>query len=61
MHTVTRRHWLQAAASASLAVPFLRAQSPEILGQGEFRYRQVPGWGVLDARTPVKKMPTASL
>ena len=54
MHTVTRRHWLQAAAGATLGFPCLRAQSPEILGQGEFRYRQVPGWGVLDARTPVK-------
>lgn len=24
------------------------------MGQGEFRYRPVPGWGVLDASTPVK-------
>lgn len=54
MHTVTRRHWLQAAAGAALGFPHLRAQVPETLGQGEFRYRQVPGWGVLDAETPVK-------
>ena len=25
-----------------------------VLGQGDFRYRPVPGWGVLDASTPVK-------
>ena len=24
------------------------------LGQGDFKYRPVPGWGVLDAQTPVK-------
>ncbi|MBP88442.1 MAG: 6-bladed beta-propeller [Planctomycetaceae bacterium] len=24
------------------------------LGQGNFKYRPVPGWGVLDAKTPVK-------
>lgn len=28
--------------------------SPGVMGQGEFRYRPVPGWGVLDASTPVK-------
>ena len=27
---------------------------PGVMGQGEFRYRPVPGWGVLDASTPVK-------
>ena len=25
----------------------------EILGQGDYRYRAVPEWGVLDGRTPV--------
>ncbi len=25
-----------------------------VMGQGSFRYRPVPGWGVLDAGTPVK-------
>lgn len=25
-----------------------------VMGQGSFRYRPVPGWGVLDASTPVK-------
>jgi peptidylamidoglycolate lyase len=30
------------------------ANSGEVLGQGEFRYRAVSGWGVLDPRTPVK-------
>lgn len=27
--------------------------SGALLGHGDFRYRPVPGWGVLDARTPV--------
>ena len=26
---------------------------PEVLGQGEYRYRAVPRWGVLDGQTPV--------
>ena len=30
------------------------AEETPTLGQGDFRYRPVPGWGVLDARTPVK-------
>lgn len=46
---VSRRACLSALASA----PWLRAQTP-ILGQGQFRYRVVPGWGVLDEKTPVK-------
>lgn len=29
------------------------ANSSKILGQGEIRYRVVPGWGELDAQTPV--------
>lgn len=32
---------------------YLRAQGA-VLGQGAFRYRVVPGWGVLDEKTPVK-------
>ena len=32
----------------------LRADTSAILGQGDFRYRVVPGWGVLNEKTPVK-------
>jgi peptidylamidoglycolate lyase len=50
-----RRHFLRTAAIASVVgVPHVRAQPAPILGQGDFRYRVVPGWGVLDAKTPVK-------
>ena len=55
-----RRHFLKTAgAVAAGAFVSARAQAPAIvssapvLGQGEFRYRVVPGWGVLDAATPV--------
>ncbi len=34
--------------------PFVQATAAPVLGQGEFRYRVVPGWGVLDEKTPVK-------
>lgn len=44
----TRRTCLSALAAAAL-----QAQ-PSVLGQGEYRYRVVPGWGVLDEKTPVK-------
>jgi len=30
------------------------AETAEVLGHGDFRYQAVPGWGVLDAQTPVK-------
>lgn len=65
----TRRAFLRAAATATVACALpsthARAQaatsgtaaalsSPLILGQGDFCYRVVPGWGVLDAATPVK-------
>lgn len=43
----TRRACLSALAAASL-----KAQ-PSVLGQGDYRYRVVPGWGVLDEKTPV--------
>ena len=44
---------LTAASCQVLAGELLAAQDPEILGQGSHRYRVVPGWGVLDNRTPV--------
>ena len=57
---ISRRSFLKkqaaaACATVSLNTPFLRAQTPSpILGQGNFRYRIVPNWGVLGAETPVK-------
>ena len=55
-----RRQFLRlSAGAAALTCASLgvrsRAQAPTsvLLGQGEFRYRQVKGWGQLDSRTPV--------
>ena len=58
MHTslLSRRRFVKSAAFAGAAVcgfPFVRAATPPALGQGDFRYRVVPGWGVLDGATPV--------
>ncbi len=52
---LTRRSFLGRATAAAVAAPFVgRAQAiSPILGQGEFRYRVVPGWGQLDEKTPV--------
>lgn len=53
-----RRSFLRSSASALAAsmggFPFVRAQSPQVLGQADFRYRVMQGWGVLDEKTPVK-------
>ncbi|MBL8217336.1 MAG: hypothetical protein JNK87_41835, partial [Bryobacterales bacterium] len=45
----TRRTFAATLAATALA----QAQNPT-LGQGEHRYRVVPGWGVLDEKSPVK-------
>lgn len=42
------------AAGSISAGRSLRADVQPILGQGDFRFRVVPGWGVLDDKTPVK-------
>jgi len=53
----SRRAFLRTSAllSATVLLPHrTRAVTPApTLGQGDFRYRQVPGWGVLGAETPV--------
>ena len=52
----TRRHFLKTAgaASACALVPGRAASAAPILGQGNFRYRVIPDWGVLNpATTPV--------
>ena len=59
MPSVTRRAFLRTTTASAVACAFVRTASRAqpafaILGQGEFRYRVVPGWGVLGADTPVK-------
>jgi hypothetical protein len=59
MPRLARRDFLRTTAATAVACAFVRttsrAQPPApILGQGDFRYRVVPGWGVLDSTTPVK-------
>jgi hypothetical protein len=41
------------ACLSALAAGACRASNDRIVGQREHRYRVVPGWGVLDQRTPV--------
>lgn len=47
-----------AAAMAGLGVAGAQSQKAdagaELLGQGKFQWKVVPGWGVLDGETPVK-------
>ncbi len=56
--TLSRRSLLKNAQLAgawygAVGRSFAQASSPEILGQGDFKYRVVSGWGVLDEKTPV--------
>ena len=51
--TISRRHFIKSAAAvAASSFTSARAAEPS-LGQGDFRYQVVPGWGVLDSNTPV--------
>ena len=53
---MSRRRFLYSAgvAAATCSASRLWARpGPEIIGQGDFRYRRVPEWGVLDGNTPV--------
>jgi hypothetical protein len=54
---LARRRFIKAIAAAGSAIgsfPYVRAESAPLLGQGKFRFRVVPGWGVLGEDTPVK-------
>jgi hypothetical protein len=57
MPLLSRRRFLQhsarLAAGAFLGTRARAAGSSPVLGQGDFRYRVVPDWGVLGAGTPV--------
>lgn len=50
-----RRSFLHLTTAATASAPFLSraAETSPILGQGNFRYRPVPGWGNLGPDTPV--------
>jgi len=50
-NSITRRAFIGLAAAAPLAARGGPAR--QILGQGDFKYRVVPGWGILGADTPV--------
>ena len=54
--TLSRRKFLAlgGAALCSSTASVRAANKPKVLGQGDFRYRIVPGWGVLAEDTPVK-------
>jgi hypothetical protein len=55
MPRCTRRQFLGVTAGAVAAFSIARGQSASpVLGQGAFRYRVVPGWGMLGTDTPVK-------
>ena len=60
MNTCDRREFLisLSTAIAGLGLASGQSQNPdagaEVLGQGSYRWKAVPGWGVLDAETPVR-------
>lgn len=53
---LSRRKFLALGGGAALssAATARAASAPVALGQGDFRYRVVPRWGVLGEKTPVK-------
>ena len=55
MPKLSRRRFLKnaAAISAACVLKTANAEPGTVLGQGDFRYRVVPNWGVLGAETPV--------
>lgn len=59
MKTLDRREFLVSFSAALAGLGLAQGQSQkladgtELLGQGKYRWKVVPGWGVLDAETPV--------
>ncbi len=49
----SRRRFLAATAACAMGPLIVRGDERPVLGQGDFRYRVVPGWGVLGEATPV--------
>lgn len=54
--THSRRKFIALGGATLSSLATARAFEPNqnVLGHGDFRYRVVPGWGVLDEKTPVK-------
>ena len=50
--SMTRRIFLGSTAVAACTLT-VHAQDKDVLGQGDFKYRVVPNWGVLGEKTPV--------
>ena len=56
MKNISRRQFAKVAAATAmttLTFPHVRSAEPVVLGQANFKYRVVPGWGILGATTPV--------
>jgi hypothetical protein len=53
MKTLTRRSFIGLGIAASATCISRGAEARQVLGQGDFKYRVVPGWGVLGPDTPV--------
>lgn len=52
-----RRTFLATTAAATFLPPIAvqgRGRRGPVLGHGQFKYQHVPGWGVLDEKTPVE-------
>lgn len=60
MNPIDRREFIISLSTALCGIGLVNAQSQnspasaELLGQGKYQWKVVPGWGVLDADTPVK-------
>lgn len=54
VRSMTRRRFIGATAAATTFAMTAHAENKTVLGQGEFKYRVVPGWGALGGKTPVK-------
>ncbi|MBK1884289.1 hypothetical protein JIN85_17855 [Luteolibacter pohnpeiensis] len=60
MNTCDRREFLisLSTALAGLGLASAQSQNPEVgavvLGQGKYQWKAIPGWGVLDEKTPVR-------
>lgn len=53
MKSLTRRSFIGLGIAASATCITRGAEARQILGQGDFKYRVVPGWGELGPDTPV--------
>lgn len=60
MHPIDRRSFVYSLSTALAGLSLARGQSQDrsitdlVVGQGNYRWKVVPNWGVLDQETPVK-------